>query len=112
MNKHTPGPWNVEKRWSNGCEVGPWIMTDREPNGTRHIIAEIGGAPYIEGDGGKRVYADARLIAAAPALLEACQAVANRLDYLSELWGQEGVTRSLMDQVRSALALATKEDPS
>lgn len=46
---------------------------------------------------------DARLIAAAPELMAACQAVLAQLDYLRGLWGDEGVTRRLADQVRAAV---------
>ncbi len=90
MSEHTPGPWNTMHPWDE-------VWADSDESGI-HICHP---AP---------IEANARLIAAAPALLEACQAIADRLDYLSELWGQEGVTRSLMDQVRSALALAKKGD--
>lgn len=51
------------------------------------------------------------VIAAAPDLVAACQAVAARLDYLSNLWGQEGVTRTLQDQLRAAIAKARGEVP-
>ena len=48
---------------------------------------------------------------AAPDLLDACEAMLNRLDYLRNLWGDEGVTRTLCDQVRAAVARAKGETP-
>jgi len=51
--------------------------------------------------------ADARLIAAAPDLYRACEAALAKLDYLRSLWGDEGVTRSVADQLRSAVEKAT-----
>jgi hypothetical protein len=42
-----------------------------------------------------------------PDLLEACRATLAQLDYLRDLGGDEGVPRSLVDQVRAAVAKAT-----
>ena len=66
MSGHTPGPWEVgDKR---GVWVGPVVMAD---NGKR-------GVAFVCGDSD----ANAHLIAAAPDLLHACQAVANDLHRL------------------------------
>lgn len=53
MSKHTPGPWRIEE------QVGGWTL---EPN-----VLWLG----MVGEGGDILPSDARLIAAAPMLLEA-----------------------------------------
>lgn len=93
--KHTDGPWRIEKRYSNGCEVGPWIMAERESDGKRRIIATIGGAPYLEDDGGENTYANARLIAAAPDLYEVCRDIY-----------QDGLNTRIMTKLLTALVKA------
>ncbi|HGO9515755.1 hypothetical protein [Pseudomonas aeruginosa] len=65
MSKHTPGPWEIE-RYSDGLIqiVGDVrIVSDDEENVTTVVEAVSRGDE-----------ANARLIAAAPELLEACQA--------------------------------------
>jgi hypothetical protein len=68
MSKHTPGPWHVVCHTSEDGRIGPgddWTVYGRN---TTHAIAFEGGHnPHAE--------ADARLIAAAPDLLEALQAL-------------------------------------
>lgn len=105
--KHTPGPWGIEKNYSNGCEIGPWIMTERSPTGTRTIVANLGGAPYLEDDGGANIYANARLIAAAPSLLEACRA-------FSAWDAGPHLTDSSLDPVRKVIyaAMAAAQGPT
>ena len=39
-------------------------------------------------------------------LLEACETVLKHLDYLQELWGKEGVTNTVAESVRAAVARA------
>jgi hypothetical protein len=66
MTKHTPGPWTFEVG-ENG--------DDFNLNGPEYRIiggCECCGSPWMSG---KRYMADARLIAAAPDLLEALQGV-------------------------------------
>lgn len=43
---------------------------------------------------------------AAPALQEACELVLSNLDHLTDVWGQEGVTRTVQDKLRAAIAAA------
>ena len=107
MSKHTPGPWEIYPDGDRKHILRAGTLEFISPSYTKaDWIAELD--PDGTGHDEDETEANARLIAAAPALLDACQAIANRLDYLSELWGQEGVTRSLMDQVKAALALAEK----
>ena len=61
--EHTPGPWDYK-------EVALWTP-DRPTDGIPHFVcAEHGGAEWLS-----RAKANARLIAAAPELLEALEAV-------------------------------------
>lgn len=84
MSKHTPGPWCVEPA-SNGC-----FDIYRETN--------EGEAPPVACDCNE---ADARLIAAAPALLEAVQAS----ELLLRQIGMKG--NGLHQQLCAAIASAT-----
>ena len=68
--KHTPGPWAVRPHWSDDSklEVFP---TRPDQDCTVGAWAEI--AEVSEGGDGETAEANARLIAAAPDLLEACK---------------------------------------
>lgn len=63
---HTPGPWKVERRFSNGCEIVPRITCQRDDDRGCGWIADAIGAPYL---GHESTLPNARLIAAAPNLL-------------------------------------------
>ena len=65
MAKHTPGPWTIEEY---GDEDAPTLVIHRDSE-TRICFMATSGA---HGDPAK-IEADARLIAAAPDLLGACQ---------------------------------------
>jgi hypothetical protein len=67
MNKYTSGPWFISSSYPSKRSVVSWIDTS---DGFRWDIAEVAMEP---GDGTKE--ANARLIAAAPDLLEAVQAM-------------------------------------
>jgi hypothetical protein len=67
---HTPGPWHAQ---------GNYIY--RAFPATPELIArcpDMEHMPYLD---------NARLIAAAPALLEACEDALEMAEYLSALWG-------------------------
>lgn len=70
MSKHTPGPWNIEFRpehWERRWEIS-------ESDGACICVGDDWETPFrSEGD------ANARLISAAPDLLEACQTFAEWL---------------------------------
>jgi hypothetical protein len=65
MNKHTPGPWEIEPNAGKGA----WISND------------FGWAALALGNDHDNARANARLIAAAPDLLEALTALANGVDF-------------------------------
>ena len=61
--KHTPGPWEVyDMQWTGTVAIAK-VLSD----GSRHLVV----GPYID-------EANARLIAAAPELLEALQAIVGK----------------------------------
>lgn len=75
-SKHTAGPWEVYIGHDGAFQDEPHILASRERTLNAHIA--------ILSDNGKQTDANARLIAAAPALLEACQAAyeANATEWL------------------------------
>lgn len=72
MSKHTPGPWKVDKYIDSGK---PSLSVSA--NGS-----EVAQASSWAGDGADEAGANARLIAAAPELLEACREAKEVLDDL------------------------------
>ena len=92
MSKHTPGPWFV-------TEGGQYIEASRYEHGGRQIV----GKP--QGDNPEQWNANARLIAAAPELLEALQSVVAWMDAPDE----SAFSDTQLDCVRAAIAKATGE---
>jgi len=89
--KHTPGPWGV---WSIG---GSQVITDNAMG--RHLAKIINGAPEHE--------ANARLIAAAPELLEALELALQGLDIAATKQLPEFIGFVLTaDKARAAIAKA------
>ena len=100
--KHTPGPWELEE-------------INSDTGNFRHLVpvAEIDGdvislLTVVEHNGQNfaAVYSkkDARLIAAAPDLLEALQEVS---ETFNESWREGSTQRRLGDLARAAIAKAT-----
>ena len=95
MSKHTPGPWKVAKpsrSHANGNPmyglVGPEIVADYEDWG------------FTE--------ANARLIAAAPDLLEALKEANKELEYLNDPKGFVSMRQErIMEKARAAIAKAS-----
>lgn len=101
MNKHTPGPWLSSK-------FGFQVLTGDSWN---TICTLKGGAEWEDGRGKyepeyewQNQEANARLIAAAPALLEACAGV---WMMLADTGDNE--LRLIADECRAAIALANGE---
>ena len=92
---HTPGPWHVEHH------IGDWfLITPRN-----HIIAETAStsvAPTYS-----QQSANARLIAAAPELLEALEDALNTIKALDEDYDERGSYR----RGEAAIAKAKGEQP-
>ncbi len=94
--KHTPGPWEFELE--NG-EGGEWYSF----NGP---VLSWGWSDYAAGEQAK---ADARLIAAAPDLLEACTRMEPVLSWLEDQ-GEMGA--SIAAQIRPIVNAAIKKAES
>lgn len=94
MRKHTPGPWVALKAEQAVHEQDYYIASERGVVGYWK-----GGKSWHDDDKWVLTEADARLIAAAPELLEALQAV---IDYGS-MTGADWV----VEQARAAIAKAT-----
>jgi hypothetical protein len=90
MPKHTPGPWKAQG----------WLITaDRKTNSRCGAIASISTTATMYED---KWEANAQLIAAAPDLLEACEAIAN--DTTHPILG------NLQAMLRIAIAKATRRE--
>lgn len=111
MSKHTPGPWKCGYETSNngltGPRVGPLAFLDGESvcefpiHSGDHAIAWILES-YGFGDK-SRVIADAKLIAAAPDLLEALQGL---IDCISNTRGPNA--NEALELAHAAIEKATK----
>jgi hypothetical protein len=89
--KHTPGPWEIEGEGQD--VVGILAM------GHNHFIAKLSGwATEIQD-------ANARLIAAAPDLLEACKVALSIIEAEQEACG---IYRAHTEIIRAAIAKATE----
>ena len=106
--KHTPGPW-VKRKFPTGRGGIPvWWILDSIPDRDGQVIANA--ICYTAGTNDD-VDANAALLEAAPDLLAACEKVLMNLDYLRATWGDEGVTRTVADAVRAAVAKAKGGQP-
>ena len=90
MNKHTPGPWMVLD--FRGHPDGEWIaiasnVNSESPEVIARIRNEVSGKPLDDID-----YSNAKLIAAAPALLEACEMAMAACKTNIESYERDGVT--------------------
>jgi hypothetical protein len=90
MTTHTPGPWTIEHQW-NG------LVRIQTPHTVVATVEKIHGT--IDGD-----MADAKLIAAAPELLEALQGVVSHNVALKDA---HKISPALMRHVSAAIAKAT-----
>ena len=98
MSKHTPGPWVVGP-------VDDCTVTAVDSRGNRTIVAEIDG-DYNEPDLWPIMEANARLISAAPDLLEALKWAAGRLTYTRRIKGQNDEFCDGVDMMNAAIAKA------
>lgn len=94
MSGHTPGPWRHEP--TNGANLSyVAVSCDLVANGSTVVIGQCAG-PDRE--------ANARMIAAAPELLDALQVVR-----MSRVW--HGMSEQLQELIKLAIAKATGELP-
>jgi hypothetical protein len=99
MSKHTPGPWEAKNNgthWNNK-EIDNWIIT--YGNDDEQIVDHV----YEE--------ANARLIAAAPELLAACEEFERWHEVVSSDSYHSEWTQALAQKMRAAIAKARRETP-
>lgn len=101
MNKHTPGPWDVlnskKEEWY-GRPLDYWTVTAKDRD------LWICASPEWDPEHDEESTANARLIAAAPELLEALQKIVAAAD--GEGWSQLDAT---LANARAAIAKARGE---
>lgn len=73
---HTPGPWRLDNNIAYGWKTNPFSITVRKRGVHSTTVANIPAKQTISRD---EAEANARLIAAAPELLEALQAIVKSL---------------------------------
>lgn len=99
MSKHTPGPWSLNKRFKS-----PVVALDLKDGGALLPIVDA-----VHGFDNAQAKANARLIAAAPELLEALQELRANIGAASLSQNEKGKqVRALAD---AAIAKATGEQP-
>ena len=110
MSKHTPGPWEVrpEIMWHDGSHVAgrtPKVMKEGRQIAsiTRSLDAKIKDGRCEEAE------ANARLIAAAPRLLEALRKLVERIDTNGGIGEYKGGPPFVMAEARAAIKEATGE---
>ena len=77
MTQHTPGPWGIGDGGMHVYYVNPEIEAGKNIDDPSHdsIVAKCDGMGVLSGIPDDERQANARLIAAAPELLEACKAL-------------------------------------
>ena len=91
---YTSGPWTINHSFDSGIRREIW--TESDASGHRELVALI---PDAEGE---HIDADARLIAAAPAMLEALRNIFNTAPY-----GDPDKWNAAVDKVALAIEQAT-----
>jgi hypothetical protein len=98
--KHTPGPWLLENNIAYGWKTNPYSISTRKPGVHSVAIANIPAKQTISRD---EALANARLISAAPDLLDALMTFPQSLAWTDdELW-------AWAQRARAAIAKATGE---
>jgi hypothetical protein len=99
MSKHTPGPWSADIVWPV-----PETIVHAYCNGKPYSLAEVHSMP----EPGERE-ANAKLIAAAPELLESCKALLEELRLIREKDGPFVYDTTCRIEARAVIAKATGE---
>jgi len=97
MSKHTPGPWAYALEYGPNITELPRITTvARCANYVIGLPSDYPGGNYRDGDPSGDEEADARLIAAAPELLEALQYAVAQMPELATVPGiSSAMTKAL-----------------
>lgn len=97
--KYTPGPWTVEE-----TDETYWIGTARaNTHKVGEVIIGMDHGPYTD-EAEARILANAHLIAAAPDLLEALQAIVRRVALVSPYYEMAQAAIAKAEGLRSELA--------
>jgi len=91
--KHTPGPWTYERLYPHkkGCAIGTGNLTN--PTASTLIATAWNTTKGLSGPQDEETEANARLIAAAPELLEALQGMMHHHDHDQVGWPQDQCLR-------------------
>ena len=101
--KHTPGPWKVRKGFSSGeYEVYP-TRPGEKPGFKGARWADV--ATVSEASRGESARANARLIAAAPELLDALECIKSAWEAHDDT---PKATKVLLDEVQASFSLIAK----
>jgi hypothetical protein len=96
MSKHTPGPWTFG-HWGDDFWVSP------DSSGLTQKVARV---TWGMGEERKEGRENARLIAAAPELLEALSGLVDACEAHNSANGREMVDRHALERARAAIAKA------
>jgi len=100
MSKHTPGPWNVSEEW-DGTSIKA---------GQFHVTHTIQSCGFHSPEEDKAVtQANARLIAAAPDLLEALILLEHEMVESGNAGSTDYGWSPAIEKTRAAIAKATRE---
>jgi hypothetical protein len=103
--KHTPGPWTIERHFHpEEAAIPSYLEIVAEARGECRYLCQI--LPQFEERPTDETLSNARLIAAAPDLLVACQAVLPALEWCH---AQGLQTSGALEIVRAAIAKAKGE---
>lgn len=100
-SKHTPGPWRLGEEDNRNCMIPVLCGDEEEP----YAVAEV--SHYDDFPPGEQGSENAKLIAAAPELLEALEALVDDLDNKAL---RRYLNRNVVTTARKAIAKAKGED--
>ena len=101
--EHTPGKWWIGKRRNSEGDVDQVIVAD---SGTNYRIAELNVSSH--GRGEEEQTANARLIAAAPELLEALRGLFEHCAMMHKHWGDNSNHKEADNAIKQAQAVIAK----
>ena len=92
MSQHTPGPWTAHDDYGTGTL--PCVLSDTVNTGGNFYVAQC------------NVFADARLIAAAPEMLTVASALLAKLDTITTEEFSRGEEKTEREALRAAIRKA------
>lgn len=105
MNKHTPGEWRIAVPMT-----GDDLVIESQPGLNYHELARVRAPQYSDGANRDEMRANARLISAAPELLEALidteKHLAEYVDAVTMSGGSPTKSLAALLRIRAALAKA------